>query len=340
MDIVTYVMAMNYIKKSLDGLGALKGAPCQIKSITPTSGGNTVTFEWVGDSGTKQTTTMFVKDGIDGATIASSTITEQGHLVFTMTDGTTIDCGVVTGNAKLKQSLTATVEIGTVTNGKTYSAGTDLETIIRDMLIQYVPPTVTLTTIPATKLYDVVSDNISTIQLNASVTKRTDDITKVTFYRGNTMLHEITSDVQSGGTFTYQYTPDTPIDSDVTFKTIVTDGKQSVTSTVTIEFVGKSYYGVCGANVVSPDATVVKNGSNTLKNTKNYKYTNITTEWGKVFYAYPKSFGALSYIKDDINNINYFDSFVQTQIQVDGIDYYCYTLIEPTAADGNELTFK
>ena len=79
MDIVTYAMAVNCIERSLDGLGVLKGSPCQIKSITPTSGGNTVTFEWTGDSGTKQTTTMFVKDGKDGAVVAVDII-ESGNM--------------------------------------------------------------------------------------------------------------------------------------------------------------------------------------------------------------------------------------------------------------------
>ena len=245
------------------------------------------------------------------------------------------------GGGSLESDLTATVNIGTVASGKTYPAGTDLETIIRDMLITYSPPAVTLTTVPATKLYDIVADSISTIELKAAVTKKTNDVTKVSLYRdGTVLLKEFTSGVSAGGNFTFTYTPTTPIQSDVIFKATATDGKQQNSSTVTIKFVGRSYYGICDASVVEPDETVIKSGSNVLKDVKNFKYTGITTDFAKVFYAYPKSFGELTYIKDDVNNINYFDSFVKTETQVDGIDYYCYTLIDPTAAEDNEITFK
>ena len=77
MDIVTYAMAVNYVKKTADALGAVVGAPCTIKSITEVDGGNEVTFEWTGDSGTKQISTMFVKNGEDGAVVAVDIIESE-----------------------------------------------------------------------------------------------------------------------------------------------------------------------------------------------------------------------------------------------------------------------
>ena len=176
--------------------------------------------------------------------------------------------------------------------------------------------------------------------MKAAVTKKSKPVTKVSFYVGDTLLNEVASGVADGGNFQYQYTPTTPIRSDVTFKATTTDGQQSTNSTVTIKFVGKSYYGICDTSVSDPDETTIKSGSNTLKDTKTLNYTGITTSWGKVFYAYPKSFGALTSIKDEINNINYWDSFQRSEITVDSIAYYCYTLIEPTAAEDNQITFK
>ena len=339
IDVVTLGAARKYTAQTADALGAVKGAPCQLKSIEPIEGGQRITFEWTGDSGAKQTRTMDVMNGVN---IVSGGIDSEGHLTFELSNGDIIDCGTIEGGGStLKEPLTASVEIGTVTNGKTYPAGTDLEAIIRDILIKYLPPAVTLTTVPATKLYDIVTDSISTIELKAAVTKKTNSVTKVSLYRdGSMVLKEFTSGVSAGGNFTFTYTPDTPINTDVTFKATATDGKQQNSSTVTIKFVGKSYYGICAATVTNPDETVIKAGSNTLKDVRNFKYTGITTDWGKVLYSYPKSFGELTYIKDDVNNINYFDSFVKTETQVDGIDYYCYTLIDPTAAEDNEITFK
>lgn len=340
MDIITYALSKKYVEKTADALGAVRGAPCKIKNIEETTDGNIVTFEWKGDSGATQQRTMLVKDGVQGISIKSASVTPQGHLILVLSDDTTVDCGVVTGSAQLQEPLTATVEIGTVTNGKTYPKGTNLEQIIRDMLIKYTPPAVTLTTTPATKLYDIVTDSVATILLKANVTKKTNPVTKVVFYVGDTVLNEITTGVASGGNFQFQYNPDTVIRTDTTFKATATDGKQTTTSTFSIKFVGKSYYGICDASVSDPTETVIKSGTNNLKDTRNLTYSGITTDWGKVFYAYPKSFGALTYIKDEVNNINYFDSFQRSEVQVDGIAYYCYTLIEPTGANDVQIVFK
>ena len=62
-------------------------------------------------------------------------------------------------------------------------------------------------------------------------------------------------------------------------------------------------------------------------------------DFGKVVYAYPKEFGALTSIKDTVNNLNYTDSFSKTTVTVDGIDYLVYTQTDPSAADGIKLVF-
>lgn len=340
MDIITYAKSKTYTNETAEEFGGLKGANCQIQSIVPITGGNRINFEWVNSAGETRTSTLDVMNGLQGVSVESAIVNDNGHLILTLSDGETLDCGMVTGKAKLVQALTATTEIGSVTKGKVYPVGTDLEAILRDILISYAPPTIALTTTPSTKLYDIVTDSVATILLKAAVTKKTNDITKVAFYVGDTLVNEITIGVESGGNFQYQYNPESPIRNNVTFKATATDGKQTSTSTYPIKFVAKSYYGICDATVSDPDATVIKSGSNILKDTRTLTYSGITTSWGKVFYAYPKSFGALTYIKDEINNINYFDSFQRSETTVDGIAYYCYILIEPTAAENNQITFK
>ena len=66
MDVVTYALSKKYTQKSLDGIGALKGANCTIKSTTPKDNGIEIVFEWTGVSGTKETTTILVKNGEQG----------------------------------------------------------------------------------------------------------------------------------------------------------------------------------------------------------------------------------------------------------------------------------
>ena len=66
MDLITLAAAKGYVGETADSLGAIKGAPATIKSITEIDGGHRVTFEWTGTSGTKQTSTLDVMNGVNG----------------------------------------------------------------------------------------------------------------------------------------------------------------------------------------------------------------------------------------------------------------------------------
>ena len=66
LNTITYVLSKGYTKSTSDSLGAVKGAPAIIKSITEIDGGHRVTFEWTGTSGKKETSTLDVMDGVAG----------------------------------------------------------------------------------------------------------------------------------------------------------------------------------------------------------------------------------------------------------------------------------
>ena len=51
INVATLAAAKAYTNKLADSLGAVKGAPCQIKSITEVDNGHEVTFSWIGTSG-------------------------------------------------------------------------------------------------------------------------------------------------------------------------------------------------------------------------------------------------------------------------------------------------
>ena len=98
MDIVTLALAKAFTEKTVDGLGALKGANAVITSITKENGISTVTFEWTGTSGTKETDSMQVKDGEKGDTglsVKALAIDENEHLIITDPDNTTEDAGAM-----------------------------------------------------------------------------------------------------------------------------------------------------------------------------------------------------------------------------------------------------
>ena len=340
MDAATYVLCQAYVRKTAEGLGAVRGKPCTIQSIVETDEGNVVTFKWTGDSGTVQTTTMLVKNGEEGISVTNATINTSGHLIFTLSNGTTIDAGAITVTDKFPESFVTTESQGSINSGQTISVNTPVWKVVKDMLVKYQPPTVVLSTTPAAKLYDIVNDSISTILLKGAVTKKSKPVTKVSFYVGDTLLNEVTTGVADGGNFQYQYTPTTPIRSDVTFKATTTDGQQSTNSSVTIKFVGKSYYGVCDASVSEMTETIAKSGSSVLKDTKAWTYSNINADYNKVFYVYPKSFGELSKIFDPVNSINYTNSFDKMSVEIDGIAYWAYVQRIPSQAVDVKIDFS
>ena len=74
-----YALSKQYVADTADQLGSLKGAPCTIKSITEVNGGQKVTFEWTGTSGTKQTSEMTVKNGV-----SVTGVSDKGNGIFTL----------------------------------------------------------------------------------------------------------------------------------------------------------------------------------------------------------------------------------------------------------------
>ena len=105
MDIVTYALSKKYVAKSLDGLGALKGANCVIESVDTVPEGNRVTFSWTGISGTKETTTILVKNGEQGNGIVKVEKIKTVDLVdtyrMTFDDGSTFEYEVANGDSSL-----------------------------------------------------------------------------------------------------------------------------------------------------------------------------------------------------------------------------------------------
>lgn len=66
MDIISFAKSKSYTDETVVGAGALKGVPCQIKSIEDIEGGHRVTFLWVDNSDVEHTDTMDVMNGEKG----------------------------------------------------------------------------------------------------------------------------------------------------------------------------------------------------------------------------------------------------------------------------------
>ena len=272
----------------------------------------------------------------DGVSIETVEIDENNHIICTMSDGTTVDAGELPSyEPVLTEALSPNVTMGSLKTS--YPVGTSLEEIIRDMLTEKVPPAVSVTINPSKTLYDIVSESISSLTINATVTKKTNNVSKVEFYVDDVLVHTTTSGVASGGSFPYIY--NTEIKDTVVIKVKVTDteGLSSV-ATKKIEFVGRSYYGYIEPDVEVTESVIKTLQNNTLQTTKALTYEDITCTYHRVVYCYDKELGELSSIVDPINNFSYTNSFEKRTITVDGIEKWCYILIQPTGAD--EVTIR
>ena len=239
-------------------------------------------------------------------------------------------------DSELESPLTPNVQMGTLKSS--YPKGTPLEEIIRDMLTEKIAPKVTLSISPSKTLYDVVTEKISSLTINATVTKQTYDVAKIEYFINDVKVKENTS-CASGGLFPYIH--NTEINDTVVIKVVVTD-TEGLKTTVTkkIEFVGRSYYGYIEPGVEITESVIKTLQNNVLQNTKALTYSGITCAYHKVVYCYDKAFGELSTIVDPINNFSYNNSFEKKTITVDSIEKLCYTLIEPTGADDVTIKFS
>lgn len=157
LNTTTYVLSKGYTKSTSDSLGAVKGAPATIKSITEIDGGHRVTFEWTGTSGTKQTSTLDVMNGVNGKDGKNGAKGTKGDPGQNGQDGTNGQDGI--GISKIEKTKTeglvdtyvitfsddSTFEY-TVTNGKdgkdSSGSSTGEENVIESIKVNGITQTV------------------------------------------------------------------------------------------------------------------------------------------------------------------------------------------------------
>lgn len=65
-DVEIIGMLKSYVSKSLVGMGALKGANCQIESIAEVTGGQKITFLWIDTNNVSHRSELTVPNGTKG----------------------------------------------------------------------------------------------------------------------------------------------------------------------------------------------------------------------------------------------------------------------------------
>ena len=236
------------------------------------------------------------------------------------------------GDAFLTEDITSNVLVGAAPANTLFKKDTTFTEFAKKILLKEIAPTITFNA--TNSGLKEVGTSVSGSTLTTNITSLgTGTITSIEFYEGSNLL-----DTQSyvAGTNSYSFNYTNTITTNTTFKTIVyytkADGTNStINQTKSITFVYASYYGT--VSTLTPVEADIKLLNKSIKNTKAFTWNNITVTDERFCYAYPKSFGALTSIKD-ANNFEYIGSYTMSTIQIDSIDYYLYVLTDPTTGSG------
>lgn len=107
MDIATLAAAKRYTNETVIGMGALKGAPCTVKSVTPVTGGNEVILSWTATDGSITENSFVVKDGVSVVGVSIDTTTNS--LIVELSDGSTKNAGVLPKGEKGDKGFSPTI---------------------------------------------------------------------------------------------------------------------------------------------------------------------------------------------------------------------------------------
>lgn len=123
------------------------------------------------------------------------------------------------------------------------------------------------------------------------------------------------------------------ISSNTTYTVKVSNDYETVSGSTSVRFVNPNYFGVIDAtSEVTED--IILGYTELIRGSKSYTGTTSLNNQRTV-YAYPKSFGALTSIKD-ANNFDYINSYTRSELEINEETYYVYVLTSPTSI----TTFK
>lgn len=227
------------------------------------------------------------------------------------------------------ENVTANCVVGAMEIGDIIEEGSDITDVVKKLLIKYYPPTIALSSTPINKVVEL-GEAIS-VNLSAIVGKKSEPITKVSFYKGTDLLEDITTDVENGGTFTHSVAGN--IDVTTTFKGVVTDGKKTTESKVTYTFVNPIYWGVVTDKATLDVTTLTKVIEE--KGDKTYKYVG-NNEY--CVFAYDSAYGNVKSILD-ASSFENLSSFEKQVVTVGSTSYNVYVGKTALTSSGFEYRF-
>lgn len=231
---------------------------------------------------------------------------------------------------------------GGVPVGKTFN-NVPVNEVLNMILYPWVAPVVSAQIkVPGNGGVKEFGDIQNVTSIGVTVTKKSSNITKVEIFDGEESLGSKTGgEVIDGGSFTFAV--NRQVSANKSYQAKVTDAADKVTTANTgaFTFVYPYYWGVIDAGATVNEATVKGLAKQIV--TKGNKYNKFTATNQRICFAYPKSYGALTSIKDQ-NNFDVTGTFNRTEVTITGLDktpqtYYVYTN-SPSTVTGFGMNFN
>lgn len=234
---------------------------------------------------------------------------------------------------------TATLNaVGGVKAGTTFDNLT-VQQIFDMLFYPHVDPVVSVTANPNGGTFEM-GNNQTITAVNVNVTKKSDDISKIEVFNGDSSLGSKTDGVASGGTFSFDVS--VPVNStNVQLTVKVTDARNAVVEkkTNSFSFYYPFYHGVVEDVAGSLSDSTIQATSKKIEG-KGQKSYSFTTNNNRAMIAYPASYGSLSKITDGSGVTDYTNSFDRAEISLSSsnpewgpVSYYVYTSGKATATN-------
>lgn len=253
---------------------------------------------------------------------------DETKFIITCKDGSEFTVNVPKGAGFTTDDVKSTLDVGAIKNGDIVKAGSNLQSFVEQLLIQDEAPSTLLTlTCSDGYAYDVIREKGVNIDVNAKaiVTKKSYDISTGSWISPSVISETISP---TGGTYTKNFNniSDTTI---FTFKATDTEGLVG-SGSKQIDFVDPIYVCYIDKTIDIVDVTedMIKGGTKVLKK-KGTVTEDIISDNKKVGFAFLKSYGSLTSVKDLKNSFENLDSFDVKEINITSVDgrtltYYLY----------------
>jgi hypothetical protein len=195
------------------------------------------------------------------------------------------------------------------------------ETLLQILDFSYLAPQISLTSSVSTAVREK-GTSVSPVPLTAATTKRSDDITSVTFYKNGVLVNTVASPNPDGGN--ESYTDVAGFSDTTTYFARVSDGTTEVqSSTLTFTEVYPYYYGVGAPGLTAAQVAALTKSVMAESTDVSFDFSPSSQVY---YFAYPAAYGTLTSILDD----NGFETISDWTLRVENI----------TGLDGNPVSYN